>query len=501
MDKNNIDNLPQEQPILDVFEVGDAVSDGVYLSDRSGVVLKVNKTYSYITGIGAHEVIGKNMQHILDEKYAKGEYVVLKLEHMNNESTNTMISTEESYITEKPTSICDLVLKQNKEVSIMATLSIKGRNKKILFIGKPYFDDIGHISHVLTFMREVTDMNKLEKKLEEAERKSKEYLNELIYLRGNQKETDLIGKDPSMEKIKEVIRHIAKTDATVLITGETGVGKEVIAREIYKKSTRCQKPYIKVNCSAIPESLIESELFGYEKGAFTGANNKEKLGYFEIANGGTILLDEIGEMPVKLQSKLLRVLQEKEITRIGGTKPIKLDIRVIAATNQDIKEQIRKGTFREDLYYRLNVIPIRIPSLRERKLDIALLAHVFLKTFTEKHNRTKEFEIEALKALEFYPWPGNVRELENLVERLVIIGDEGIITENDVINIIGRDKFSFEAIEDEEITLKDALDKLEKTIIEKALKKYGSSHKAAKALGVAQPTVLRKAKALGIEKW
>jgi PAS domain S-box-containing protein len=497
MDGKCLENALLNEIKLDVFEVGDAVSDGVYLSDKAGVVIKVNSTYSSITGIYAEEVMGKNMQSVLDEKYEKGEYVVLKIEQPNKDYNGR----EESYITERPVSICSMVLSQNKEVSIMATLCIKGRSKKILFAGKPYFDEQGSISHVLTVIREVTDLNKLEKKLEEAERKSKQYLNELIYLRLNQLETDLIGQDPSMEKITHLIRNIAKTDATVLITGETGVGKEVVAREIYKKSRRNEKPYIKVNCAAIPDNLIESELFGYEKGAFTGAGNKEKLGYFEIANGGTILLDEIGEMPIKLQSKFLRVLQEKEITRIGGTKAIKLDIRVIASTNQNIEDQIKNGTFREDLYYRLNVIPIKIPPLRERKTDIALLAMEFLKKFTERYNKHKEFDGRALEVLGFYAWPGNVRELENIIERLVIVGDEALIEEKDIINVLGKVDFHCGAVDNEKNTLKAAVDKLEKDIIERALKKYGSSHKAAKALGVTQPTVLRKAKALGIENW
>lgn len=294
---------------------------------------------------------------------------------------------------------------------------------------------------------------------------------------------------------------MAKTDATILIKGETGVGKEVVAREIYRRSNRSKQAYIKVNCAAIPESLLESEMFGYEKGAFTGADRKEKLGYFEIAQGGTLLLDEIGEMPIKLQSKLLRVLQEREVTRIGGTKPIKLDVRIIAATNQNIEEQIKKGTFREDLFYRLNVIPIEVPPLRERKADIPVLAYKFIDKFTEKYNINKRFEVAAIEVLENYEWPGNVRELENTIERLLIIGDESSVDEKDVINVLGKDKLPYHVIENENITLKEATDILERSIIERTLRKYKSSRKAAKVLGVTQPTVLRKAKALGIKEW
>ena len=489
------------QRIIEVFQVGDLVSDGIYLSDKNGVIISVNNAYSKITGIEESKAVGKNMQKILDEKYLTGEYVVLLVETLKEVDIKPNTNNKESWISEKPIAVCRIVLEQKKEVSVMGTINVKGKNKKVLFIGKPYFDNEGVVSHTLVVLREITEIVRLKKKLEDLETKSSEYLNELLYLRNNQLESDLIGKDLSTEKMRQLIKQVAKTDATVLITGETGVGKEVVARELYRKSNRSKGPYIKVNCAAIPESLIESEMFGYEKGAFTGAQAKDKLGYFEMANGGTLLLDEIGEMPVKLQSKLLRVLQEREITRIGGTKPIGLDIRIIASTNQNIEEQIKVGTFREDLYYRLNVIPIKIPPLRERKADIDMLTYKFLEKFTEKYNKNKEFESAAIDALEYYTWPGNVRELENTVERLVIIKDEGIITRNDVVTILGTDKFPYDAIENENVFLKDAVKIVEKNIIEKALKKYKSSHKAAKVLGITQTTVLRKAKALGIKDW
>lgn len=291
---------------------------------------------------------------------------------------------------------------------------------------------------------------------------------------------------------------MANTDITVLITGETGCGKEVFSTELHHKSNRKNLPYVKVNCAALPENLIESELFGYEKGAFTGALNKEKLGMFEVANGGTILLDEIGEMPLNLQSKLLRVLQEKEIMRIGGTKSIKLDVRVIAATNQDLSELIKQGKFREDLFYRLNVVPLKIPPLRERKDDIAILAYRFLEKFNIKYSKAKSFGSTAIKALESYSWPGNVRELENSIERLVVIDDNSYITNNDIINILGKDKISLSQV-NTNLTLKEAVSVFEKELIENALKKLGSTYKAARALGVTQPTVFRKAKAYGIK--
>ena len=304
-----------------------------------------------------------------------------------------------------------------------------------------------------------------------------------------------------MDKVIKLIENVSKTDATILITGETGVGKEVVARTIFKNSKRANGPYIRVNCAAIPENLLESELFGYEKGSFTGASQNGKLGLFEMANNGTILLDEIGEIPVKLQPKLLRVLQEREIKRIGGTSNIKIDVRVIAATNLNLEDEVKKGNFREDLYYRLNVIPIELPPLRERKEDISLLVYNFLGKFNKAYGKTKDFDITALEILENYSWPGNVRELENSIERLVVIGDEHLITRNTILSVLGQDKFYEASTETIDGTLKEAVDKFERNILEKTLKSCGSTYKAAKILGITQSTVVRKAKALGITEW
>lgn len=504
--EDEIRKLAEENRILkqredEIFHVADDVSDGIYLADRDGIVISVNNSYTKITGILQHEVVGKNMQAVLNEKYLSNEYFMLQDENLNEFNDSTKGNIDKPQITEKPFAICRMVLEQKKKISIIGAIETKKTRKTVLFIGKPYFDENSNVTHVLVVMRDIEGFAQVKKRLFEVEKRSKKYLDELIYLRNNQFSDNLIAKDSSMGNVLEMINHVAKTDATVLITGETGVGKEVVAGEIYKKSNRNKQPYIKVNCAAIPESLLESEMFGYERGSFTGADKKEKLGYFEIAHGGTLLLDEIGEMPLKLQSKLLRVLQEKEITRIGSTKSIKIDVRIIAVTNQNVEEQIKMGTFREDLYYRLNVIPIEIPPLRKRKSDIALLAYKFLNKFTEKYNKHKEFHVSAMKALENYKWPGNVRELENLVERLVIIGEETLIEEEDVINILGSNKFEYSINYREDITLKEATDIIEKNIIEKTLRKYKSSRKAAKVLGVTQPTILRKAKALGIIEW
>merc|ERR1711879_347005 len=248
----------------------------------------------------------------------------------------------------------------------------------------------------------------------------------------------------------------AKTDATVLIAGETGCGKEVIAKEIHKNSGRKNGPYIKVNCAAIPDNLLESELFGYEKGAFTGALNKNKPGMFEMANGGTLLLDEIGEMPMNLQTKLLRVLQEKEVRRIGSVSSIKLDARIIASTNQDLPALIQRRAFREDLYYRLNVVPIYIPPLRERQEDISILVYDLLAKFNKKYEKAKKFETGAMEVLENYPWPGNVRELGNVLERLVVSDDDLLIRSESINHFLGKKASTVTT--DQKTTLKEAVE-------------------------------------------
>jgi len=280
--------------------------------------------------------------------------------------------------------------------------TIHSNGKQVLIVGNPFFDENGNVEEVLTVMRDLTELIKLKEQLTNAEREREEYEKELMGLKKVTAPPSFVGEDASIKRVRELIDYVATTDATVLITGETGAGKEVISREIYSKSKRKDGPYVKVNCAAIPENLLESELFGYVKGAFTGADKKDKVGLFEVANGGTILLDEISEMPLKLQTKLLRVLQEREIVRVGDTKSIKIDVRVIAATNQALEEQIRRGLFREDLYYRLNVFPIQIPPLRQRKSDIALLANSFLIKYNALYEKNKIFTPGAIRTLTEY---------------------------------------------------------------------------------------------------
>ncbi|WP_286908655.1 sigma-54 interaction domain-containing protein [Clostridium sp. UBA1652] len=486
---------------IDVLLVADTVYDGVYITDKDGIVIYINKGYTRIAGVEEHEIVGRNIQEIWEEKgfYSDAAFILLD---DNKESTALqMIGSldKKSMRLIKPQPISHIVRDKKKEISVITT--IERNNKIVLMSGKPFFDEEGNIVRITILMRDITELMKLKENLDKAENEKKKYLNELKHIKKVQLEGNIISKSKEMDSIRSLIKSIAKTDATVLITGETGVGKEVVAKEIYVNSNRNKEPYVKINCAAIPETLLESELFGYEKGAFTGAQNKNKLGLFEIANNGTLLLDEIGEMPIALQSKLLRVLQDREIKRIGGVEFIKIDVRVIAATNEDLHKQIKEGKFREDLFYRLNVIPISIQPLRERPEDIDALADSFLEKSNKKYGKNKVFKNEALQALENYNWPGNVRELQNIIERLVIIGEEKLIDKDKIYGALGREKVSNCFNMDEFTSLKKSVEDLEREIIKKTLNKYGSTYKAAEILGITQSTVVRKAKSLGIKDW
>lgn len=303
---------------------------------------------------------------------------------------------------------------------------------------------------------------------------------------------DMIGTSPKMQEVFSTIRKVATTDAPVLITGESGTGKELVARAIHRLSVREGKPFIPINCGAIPENLIESELFGHEKGTFTGAHAQRK-GRFEMAEGGTLFLDEIGDLPLTLQVKLLRFLQEKTIERVGGREQIEVDTRVLAATNRDLEEAIKNSTFREDLYYRLNVVKISLPPLRERQADVVLLAKTFLDRYTsEIRKKIKGFSSQAIESIARYSWPGNVRELENRIKRAVIMSEGKKITLEDL-------EMEPTTGKKECMVLKDARKILEKDLILKAIARNENNlTKAASDLGISRPTLYDLMEKLGI---
>jgi len=314
---------------------------------------------------------------------------------------------------------------------------------------------------------------------------------------------NIVARSPKMLDIFDTIRKISEYKTTVLITGESGSGKELIAQAIHFNSPRANKPFVAINCSAIPETLLESELFGYMKGSFTGAN-KDKKGLFEEASGGTLFLDEVGDLPVPLQVKLLRAIQEEEIRRVGSSTTIKVDVRLITATLKNLGEEIKKGTFREDLYYRLNVLPIHLPPLRERKEDIPLLAEHFIKRFnTEMGKNVETISPECLQALGDYSWPGNVRELENMVERALVLENSKILNFESLPDVIRNQEVN-PAIKAaaNELSIKKMMAIMEQELIKKALEKTnGNRTWAAKLLEISHRALLYKIKRYGLERY
>lgn len=305
-----------------------------------------------------------------------------------------------------------------------------------------------------------------------------------------QNERAIVGQSPLMREAVDRVKQVAPSDATVLITGESGTGKELFARMLFRLSRRAEKPFITVNCAALPESILESELFGYEKGAFTGATQR-KIGRFEAADGGTLFLDEIGELSPQVQVKLLRVLQEGSFERLGSNTPTEVDVRIVAATNKNLEEEMREGNFREDLFYRLNVIDIKIPPLRHRQEDVALLAEHFLQIYMEKNGRKIEgFSQDVLGALSEYHWPGNVRELENVVERAVVLDRDGKITGEDLPEHVMAGTRESRHIT---IPLGTSLEEIERRVLHETLKMtQGDKKLAAQLLGIATRTIYRK---------
>lgn len=389
-------------------------------------------------------------------------------------------------------SVTRLVLEQKKKVSVVQETK---RNKRILVVGNPIFDEKGNIDRIIIASRDITETTKLKTELRQVKKQSDQYKQELDRMKNKDLLFNrLIYCSPKMEQIMEHVTKISHFSSTVLITGESGVGKELIAQAIHQSGSRSNQPFLKLNCGAIPENLLESELFGYSKGSFTGADKNGKVGYFQKADQGILFLDEIGEMPVSLQVKLLRVLQEQEVVPIGSTTPIPLNVQIVAATNKRLEKMVQEGTFREDLYYRLNVIPIHVPPLRERTKDIPLLAYHFLQRLNEKYNKNYHFTPDALDLLEVYSWPGNIRELQNMIERLAVSADHPSL-DADFVNRFLTFKSEFKRekpVFNNVMPLQEAQDYIEEQLILLAMKQYKTTTKAAKALGISQSSVSRK---------
>jgi PAS domain S-box-containing protein len=434
--------------------------DAIYIVDSNGITRKTNDAIERLTGIPKEYYIGKDMRYL-----------------------------EKRGIVKK--SVSFEVMKKKKPVTMVQETAT---GKVLLMTGSPVFNEEGEVIRVVTNLRDISELNQL-----------KEELSRLRKFHAG--DEPVVVESPEMKQVMELAGRVAETDTTVLLLGESGVGKEVIARMIHKNSKRYEKgAFIKVNCGAIPEELLESELFGYESGAFTGAKKEGKSGLFELAHEGTLFLDEIGEMPVRLQVKLLRVLQDQEYRRLGGVKTIKVNTRIIAATNRDLRKMVAEGKFREDLYYRLCVVPIEIPPLRKRPQDIVPMIRFYMEKYNRKYQTHKQMAGETMQVLQNYHWPGNIRELANLIERLLVTTPSDVILPEHLPfssggKRTGQNEFAeaVEYLDAEKLGgLKKVMKQMERQIISSAFQKYNSSYEVAKALKISQSTAIRKAYQYGI---
>ncbi|KRF57371.1 MULTISPECIES: sigma-54 interaction domain-containing protein [Priestia] len=441
--KKHIQQINDE--LYDIFE---SSFDEIFVTDANGYVLVVNSECEKNYALKVEDFIGKHVKE-LQEMGIFYPSATLKVIESNQ--------------------AIELVQKTNS-----------GRYLHVRT--RPVFTNEGHLKSVISYSRDLTDLMELKRKVEEMEEQLENYkkeLNESVDLEG------IVTKSEAMKKVFSTIQRVASVNTTVLLLGETGVGKSRVAKLLHQLSTRKQQPYHELNCAALPEQLIESELFGYEGGTFTGAFREGKKGIIELSNEGTLFLDEIGELSLSAQSKLLHVLQDRTIRPVGSTKAVSIDVRIIAATNQNLEQMVEEGKFRRDLYYRLNVVPITIPPLRERKEDILPLVYQFLHHFNTVYERNVRLSPKALDAFLGQEWKGNVREVENIIERLVVTGEE-MITLKDL-------PFAKEfAIDPPVHTLPEMIEHVEKEMVIKAFEQYRSSYKVAEQLGISQSQASRK---------
>jgi len=442
--------------------------DGLAIVDGDSRLLLLNPSFERVMGLSNKEIIGRKIKDLVSEGVSD---TAASLKVIETGKAQTVI------------------------INTMA-------GRQVLSTGVPVFDRDGKIRRIYCNLRDITELNILKEKFEESQMLISKYLVELHDVRQLQTmKTLFVAHSKQMKQIIETAFRIARVDATVLILGESGVGKELIARIIHEASPRhTTGTFVKINCGAIPGELLESELFGYESGAFTGASKEGKAGYFEIADKGTLLLDEIADMPLKLQVKLLSVIQDNEVTRLGGTRPKKVNVRIIAATNQNLEEMVREGKFREDLFYRLNVVPVTIPPLRERKEDIPFLLVHYLEQFNKKYNLKVRLSKEFVDRLTHYRWPGNVRELANLMERLVVITNEEILKPDHLPRKYLSDTDATEEyIPDNIKSLKEAVERYELNLIRTAVSNARTLEEAAHKLGISLSTLTRRLRLLKLD--
>lgn len=442
----------QLQTVCELNALIDSSADGLVVTDGKGILRRMNRAYETMIGVTKEEFIGQPVLELVNRGY-----------------------------------LSDLVTAKVFETGKTALMIQEIRGREILFTGTPVFDENAKIFAVIANIRDLTELNSLHRQLQKSTKEMEKYRSEISRLKAKVISEGFIFNSLEMQRVLEITLRVAPVETTVLITGESGVGKEIIAQKIYEASKRSAGPFVKINCGALPPNLIESELFGYEAGAFTGANHKGKPGLFEMASGGTLLLDEVGDLPLDLQVKLLRIIQEKEVIRIGGTKPIVVDVRLIAATNVNLRQMVDTGKFRKDLFFRLNVVNIIVPPLRTHITDIPPLVDHFVRRFSQKYNFIRKVSTELMQAFVEYDWPGNIRELENTIERMVVLSPDEWLDSSLFSPAPKNEKDSANIG-----TLKTALAKTERQVIIHAYKLFGSTRKAAAILGINQSTVVRK---------
>ena len=433
------------------------LADDMMLSDAEGVILWVSENYEKNFGFAHGSIVGKSAFDLEQD----GTF-------------NPCITAE--------------VLRQKKKIT--TTQTINRVHKNVMTVGIPLFDKAGALKYAVCFNTvSMEQINVIQQNYRNLQNSLQQYTQEIAELRIRATSTSIVVKSAAMQRLWTLIQNTANTKANILITGETGVGKSAIAKAIHNMSSRANGPFIEVNCAVLHENLIESELFGYEKGAFTGAASGGKIGKIELANHGTLFLDEIGELPHHIQSKLLQLIQEKTIERLSGTRRIELDFRLLVATNRNLEEEVQRGLFRSDLFYRLNVIRIHIPPLRQRPEDILPLAHQFLERFCGEYGKQLALSPRFVAFLEQYSWPGNVRQLENLMERLVITAQDPILDVTALpVEFTGGDT----PLPAPTGTLAERMDAFEGQIIRDSYRRCGTTVAVAKELGISQATAARK---------
>jgi len=475
LDKIRVELKSREQLNKELEDIIASSYDGILITDGEGKVLKINESLLRITELPQEYFIGHKMESLYEDGHFLGESIESRA---------------------------------RSSKKIVTDLQKIRTGKNVLVTATPMLDGQGNITRMVTNARDMSEIISLQEQLAQSQELSNRLQSEFNrMLEDELRSNEMITANPAMYKILELYRRIAGSAVTVLIQGESGVGKEVLAKLIHVWSKR-QGAFIKVNCGAIPQHLLESELFGYNRGAFTGANREGKPGIFELAADGTLFLDEIEDLPLDLQVKFLQVIQDRAFIRLGGTKIIKVDVRLIAASNRELSKLVAEGKFRDDLFYRLNVVPVTIPPLRERDEDIPLLVDYFLHRYNHKYGGEKFLAPALIQKLRNYGWPGNIRELKNTIERLVVtcsgnlINTEFLETAQKIPSLaLPCDCAQPAAGSSEEVfsTLKEVVENVEKDMLSKALKKYKNSRQIGRMLGISHTAVLKKIKKYSLQ--